>query len=101
MWIAWTYGAPNSRANATTPPGVEDISGLQHGDEDYLRAPPARHILAAGRRCRSSIPSEEFRTMRKQFSAAVLVACLGLAGTSLAAQNVRFAPQIDFGTNSL
>ncbi len=39
--------------------------------------------------------------MRKQFSAAVLVACLGLAGTSLAAQNVRFAPQIDFGTNSL
>ena len=39
--------------------------------------------------------------MRKQFSAAVLVACLGLAGTNLAAQSVRFAPQIDFGTNSL
>ena len=38
--------------------------------------------------------------MRKQFSAAVLVACLGLAGTSLVAQSVRFAPQVDFGTNS-
>ena len=39
--------------------------------------------------------------MRKQFSAAVLVACLGLAGTSLAAQSVRFAPQVDFATNNL
>ncbi|HEX4632484.1 MAG TPA: hypothetical protein VH163_01540, partial [Gemmatimonadales bacterium] len=38
--------------------------------------------------------------MRKRFSAAVLVACLGLAGSSLSAQAVRFAPQIDFGTNS-
>ncbi|HYK11838.1 MAG TPA: hypothetical protein VEV39_13660 [Gemmatimonadales bacterium] len=39
--------------------------------------------------------------MRKQFSAAVLVACLGFAATSLSAQSVRFAPQIDFGTNNL
>jgi hypothetical protein len=38
--------------------------------------------------------------MRKRFSAAVLVACLGLGAASLSAQAVRFAPQIDFGTNS-
>jgi len=38
--------------------------------------------------------------MRKQLTAAVLVGVLGLAGTGLAAQAVRFAPEIDFGTNS-
>jgi hypothetical protein len=38
--------------------------------------------------------------MRKQLTAAMLVGVLGLAGTGLAAQAVRFAPQIDFGTNS-
>jgi hypothetical protein len=39
--------------------------------------------------------------MRKQLAAAVLVGVLGLTGTGVAAQGVRFAPQIDFGTNSL
>ena len=39
--------------------------------------------------------------MRKQLTAAVLVGVLGLAGTGLAGQAVRFGPQLDFGTNSL
>lgn len=39
--------------------------------------------------------------MRKQLAAAVLVGVLSLAGGSLAAQGVRFGPQLDFGTNSL
>lgn len=38
--------------------------------------------------------------MRKQLTAVMLVGLLGLAGTALTAQAVRFAPQIDFGTNS-
>ena len=39
--------------------------------------------------------------MRKQLTAVMLVGLLGLAGTALTAQAVRFAPQIDFGTNNL
>lgn len=38
--------------------------------------------------------------MRKQLAAAVLVGVLGLGATALSAQ-VRFGPQLDFGTNSL
>ena len=39
--------------------------------------------------------------MRKQLVAAMLVGALSLGTTGLAAQSVRFAPQIDFATNNL
>lgn len=39
--------------------------------------------------------------MRKQLTAAMLVGLLGLSGTALAAQSVRFGPQLGVGTNNL